>query len=127
MNDVPPADLTGQKVADVMSRSVVHIGPDENINRAATLIDRHGVRRLPVIDTDGYVVGIVARSDLVRSMAGADLNLETELVPLWFSDHGSRAARLRRWITLLSARRQGWSRPGWPLRRNSTSTSCCNG
>lgn len=56
-------------VADVMTTKVVSIGPDEGVLQAAALIDRHGVRRLPVIDEGGYLVGVITRSDLVRCMA----------------------------------------------------------
>lgn len=56
-------------VRDVMTKRVVAIKPEANIWEAASLIDRHGIRRLPVVDEDGFVVGVVARADLVRCMA----------------------------------------------------------
>lgn len=56
-------------VGDVMTKDVVTIAPHESVWEAASLIDRYGVRRLPVVDDEGYVIGIVARSDLVRCMA----------------------------------------------------------
>lgn len=56
-------------VGDVMTTRVVSITPDATIWEAASLIDRHAVRRLPVVDEDGFVVGVVARADLVRYMA----------------------------------------------------------
>ena len=59
-------------VGDVMTRDVVSIQPKASVWEAASLIDRHGIRRLPVIDDDGYVVGVVARADLVRAMARSD-------------------------------------------------------
>lgn len=65
----PPRDVSGSTVGDVMTEKVVSIGPEQSIFEAAALIDRHGVRRLPVVDDEGYLVGIVARSDLVRCMA----------------------------------------------------------
>ncbi|MGH2757528.1 MAG: CBS domain-containing protein [Actinomycetota bacterium] len=65
----PRHEARYSSVADVMTREVVTIGQDETIWEAASLIDRHGVRRLPVVDEEGYLVGIVARSDLVRCMA----------------------------------------------------------
>lgn len=64
-------------VADVMTRSVVTIAPDATVWQAAALIDRHGVRRLPVVDGHGYLVGVVARSDLVRCMARSHEELRT--------------------------------------------------
>lgn len=56
-------------VGNVMTTRVVSITPDATIWEAASLIDRHAVRRLPVVDEDGFVVGVVARADLVRYMA----------------------------------------------------------
>ena len=56
-------------VADVMTRDVATIRPGASVRQAAALIDRRGVRRLPVVDDEGYVVGIIARSDVVRAMA----------------------------------------------------------
>lgn len=56
-------------VGDVMTNNVVTIGPSDTIWEAASRIDRHGVRRLPVVDAEGFVIGILARSDLVRCMA----------------------------------------------------------
>jgi CBS-domain-containing membrane protein len=53
----------------VMTKVVVTIGANDSIWEAASLIDWHGVRRLPVIDDEGFVVGVLARSDLVRCMA----------------------------------------------------------
>lgn len=61
----PDSTVTEQ----VMTKDVITIGPTDSIWEAASLMDRHGVRRLPVVDSEGFVVGIVARSDLVRCMA----------------------------------------------------------
>jgi CBS domain-containing membrane protein len=52
-----------------MTKEVVSIGPEESVWEAASLIDRRSVRRLPVVDVDGHVIGVLTRSDLVRSMA----------------------------------------------------------
>lgn len=65
----PPQEARYSVVGDVMTKSVVTIGQDESIWEAAAKIDRYGVRRLPVVDNEGFVVGVVARGDLVRCMA----------------------------------------------------------
>ena len=70
-----PEDLT---VADAMTSDVATIRPDAPVREAAAKIDRRGIRRLPVVDEDGYVVGVIARSDIVRAMA---LSEEAELQP----------------------------------------------
>lgn len=59
----------GTTIADVMTRTVVTVAPDASVWEAASLIDRYGIRRLPIVDSEGYVVGIVARADLVHAMA----------------------------------------------------------
>ena len=69
-------------VGDVMSRRVISIGPRGSIWEAAGLINRHGVRRLPVVDDDGYLVGVLARSDLVRCMASGASSGEPGKRPL---------------------------------------------
>jgi CBS domain-containing protein len=68
----PSRVIPGACVGDVMTRDVVSISKDASVWEAASLLDRHGLRRLPVVDDDGYVTGILARSDLVRAMARSD-------------------------------------------------------
>ncbi|MEU7854158.1 CBS domain-containing protein [Nonomuraea sp. NPDC049141] len=51
-------------VADVMTSAAHVTTPDSPIVLAARLMDRHGVKRLPVVDADGGLVGIVSRRDL---------------------------------------------------------------
>jgi CBS domain-containing protein len=72
-----PGQIRDLRVGDVMSRRVISIGPRESIWEAAGLIHRHGVRRLPVLDDDGYLIGVLARSDLVRCMASGLRSGET--------------------------------------------------
>ena len=72
LRGAPRREAHNTTVGDVMTRDVVSIGPDASIWEAASLIDRHGVRRLPVVDSEGYVVGVLTRSDLVRCMARGD-------------------------------------------------------
>jgi CBS domain-containing protein len=69
---VPSRDAHISTVGEVMSTNTISIGPDESVWDAASLIDRHGVRRLPVVDEEGFVVGVLTRSDLVRAMARAN-------------------------------------------------------
>jgi len=63
--------VDGVKVRDTMSPDVVSIGADASVWQAASLLDAHGVRRLPVMDKS-RLVGIVTRSDIVRAMARSD-------------------------------------------------------
>jgi CBS domain-containing protein len=73
---VPSRDAHISTVGEVMATNLVSIGPDESVWEAASLIDRHGVRRLPVVDEEGFVVGVLTRSDLVRAMARGNEELD---------------------------------------------------
>jgi CBS domain-containing protein len=48
-----------------MSRSVVNIGPQSSVGRAARLMVKNDVGRLPVVE-NGSLVGIITRSDAIR-------------------------------------------------------------
>lgn len=74
-----PRRVDHTTVEAVMTKHVVTVSPHASIWEAAALIDRHGIRRLPVVDTDGYVVGILARSDLVRAMHRGDDDIASEV------------------------------------------------
>lgn len=50
-------------VADVASSEVVTVSPDQDLDEALTMMARHQVRRLPVVE-DGNLVGILAQADV---------------------------------------------------------------
>ena len=54
------------KAADLMVQDVVTIGPNESVARAARLMTDNDVSALPVVDTDGRLVGIISEADLLR-------------------------------------------------------------
>jgi CBS domain-containing protein len=58
--------------ADLMSTPAIVVGPAASIPVAAALMSRHGVKRLPVVDTHGRLIGVVSRADLVRLYARPD-------------------------------------------------------
>ena len=66
----------GRTVADVMSRHPVTAEPDTTLGEAARLMHRRHVGRLPVVDADRRVVGIVTRSDLLSVFLRGDDDLE---------------------------------------------------
>lgn len=55
------------KVSDVMSRNLFTCGPDDNVKDASALMETHQVRRIPIVDDQGYLLGIVAQADLART------------------------------------------------------------
>jgi CBS domain-containing protein len=59
----------GQTVGEVMTRHPVTIHPDKTLREAAQLMHEHSVQRLPVLNSEDQVVGILTRGDIVRAMA----------------------------------------------------------
>ncbi len=51
-------------IDQVMTRAVITIHPEALVADATQLMYDHGLRRLPVIDADGCLVGIVTDADL---------------------------------------------------------------
>ena len=54
-------------IIDVMTKNVVTCTPDTTLNEVASTFVEKGINRLPVVDEEGHVVGIIARGDIVRS------------------------------------------------------------
>jgi len=54
------------KAAHIMSRNVISVQPETTISQAAHLMLLHGISGLPVVDSDGDVVGIVTEGDFLR-------------------------------------------------------------
>lgn len=59
-------DPDSTKVKDVASKDVVTIDPQQGLDEALRLMAEHQVRRLPVVEEDGRVVGVVAQADVAR-------------------------------------------------------------
>ncbi|MET9346353.1 CBS domain-containing protein [Streptomyces termitum] len=64
----------------LMSSPAVVAHPDWSVVRAARVMDRAGVKRLPVTGDDGRVVGVLSRSDLVRLFLRRDRAIQEEIV-----------------------------------------------
>ena len=55
------------KVSDVASQDLVTVDPEQKLDEALRLMAQHQVRRLPVVEEDGKLVGIVAQADVARA------------------------------------------------------------
>ncbi|MDQ3379637.1 MAG: CBS domain-containing protein [Actinomycetota bacterium] len=54
----------GMPVREIFSREVVTVGPDDDLSDALQLMASHQVRRLPVVDAENKLVGIVSQADV---------------------------------------------------------------
>jgi len=53
-------------VREVASQDLVTIDPQQDLDEALRLMAKHQVRRLPVVEEDGKLVGIVSQADVAR-------------------------------------------------------------
>jgi CBS domain-containing protein len=66
------AKASGITAADLMTKPPVTIGPREPVTHAARLMYARRVKRLPVVDDDGRLVGIVSRADVLSVYSRPD-------------------------------------------------------
>jgi len=57
-----------RKIEEIMTSEVVSVAPDTPLEDVVWLMDRHHVRRLPVVSA-GVPIGIISRADLIRALA----------------------------------------------------------
>jgi CBS domain-containing protein len=97
--DVLKAVATGAKleetrIAEVMTKDVVTVGPGTSLREAAKIMADRWIRHLPVVD-GGKLVGVLSQRDLAGVLAGA-LNEPDALQQLVEASELVRERRLRR-------------------------------
>jgi CBS-domain-containing membrane protein len=74
------AKAAGVTAGDLMTGPPVTIGPFELVTQAARLMYARKVKRLPVVDEAGRLLGIIARSDVLSVYSRPDLDIRREIV-----------------------------------------------
>lgn len=64
-----PKRKSGNHVGDVMSEPPITIKKDADVLDAARILDARRIKRLPVVDNDGKLIGVISRADVVRGMS----------------------------------------------------------
>lgn len=67
------------KVEDVMTAEVVTTSPETPLHEIATLLEEHRIKRVPIVNKTGNLVGIVSRANLIQVVASARPKLEMTL------------------------------------------------
>jgi CBS domain-containing protein len=73
---VAAAELTA---GDLMTKPAVTTSPDELVTSVARLMSSRKLRRLPVVDSRGHLVGIVCRSDVLSVFSRPDEEIRREI------------------------------------------------
>jgi CBS domain-containing protein len=55
------------RAIDCMTTPAISVGPETSLKDCCELMETHQIRRVPVVDESGAVVGIVSLADVVRS------------------------------------------------------------
>jgi CBS domain-containing membrane protein len=64
-----PARKVGEKVEDIMSIPPITALADDDVRQVAAVLDERRIKRLPVVDENGKIIGIISRADIVRALA----------------------------------------------------------
>jgi CBS-domain-containing membrane protein len=63
-----PANPQGRSLRDAMSAPAITTGPDTDIREVALILDERRIKRLPVVDGQGKLIGVISRADIVRTI-----------------------------------------------------------
>jgi len=61
-----PKIRDGSKVIDIMTSQVITTTPETDIKEAAKILDEKRIKRLPVVDENNKLIGIISRANIVR-------------------------------------------------------------
>jgi len=53
------------KVGEVMTKNIIVISPEATLEDAANVMTENRIKKLPVVDQEGHLIGIVTASDLI--------------------------------------------------------------
>jgi CBS domain-containing protein len=73
------AKFAAATVGEAMTAPALTIGPRRPLTEVASTMIERGVKRLPVVDNAGMLVGIVTRADLVRAFVRSDEVIAREI------------------------------------------------
>jgi CBS-domain-containing membrane protein len=70
----------GDTARELMSAQPITIGPRASLAQAARLMSDHAVKRLPVVDDQGGLVGVVSRGDLLKAFVRSDDDIRRDVL-----------------------------------------------
>jgi CBS domain-containing protein len=71
---------SGVTAGDLMTRPAITIGPDASVAEAARIMYDRRVKRLPVVNTSGHLLGIISRADVLAVFSRADQEIRDEII-----------------------------------------------
>lgn len=59
-------DIKGKRVKEVMTEEVKTVPPDAGMGKIARMMEKHEINRIPVVNGEKELLGLVARADIVK-------------------------------------------------------------
>lgn len=91
--------LHSRYVSDVMTRHVITASPDTPLHEVADLLERNGIKRVPIV-SNGELVGIVSRTNLIQVLASLKPALALSLADAKIRDELLKRLNAERWAHL---------------------------
>jgi len=60
-------EVSDREVGEVMSKKVLTASPKMGLGEIARMMEKHKINRIPVVDKEGRLLGLVARADVVKA------------------------------------------------------------
>lgn len=64
------------KCSDIMTKRLVCCVSGDTVSKAAQLMEQHQLRRIPVVDEDGRLVGIISQAEVATCMNNPEKTVE---------------------------------------------------
>lgn len=64
-----PKNRAGSMVGDIMTSPAITTTPGADIREVAVMLDEKRIKRLPVVDENNKLIGIISRGDIIRALA----------------------------------------------------------
>ncbi|MBI4619355.1 MAG: CBS domain-containing protein [Desulfobacterales bacterium] len=85
------------KARDIMTRKVISVSPETEVSKAAKILLDNSVNGMPVVDSEGRLVGIICQSDLIAQQKQLPLpsvfTLLDGVIPLFSQKNLEREAQ----------------------------------
>lgn len=71
-----PRHRVGKKVKEIMSTPAITVYTETTVKKIATILDKKGIKRVPVLDKENKLAGIVSRADILRILCEGEAKEE---------------------------------------------------
>lgn len=65
---LPSRNRGSRKIKDLMNSPAITTGPESDIREVARIMDGKRIKRVPVVDEQGRLIGVISRADIVRAI-----------------------------------------------------------